>query len=170
MSRANCDRNALTQQRLKELLNYDPTTGIWTWIKGRPGTSVGKVAGKIDDEGYRRINVDRNGYRSARLAFLYMTGAWPIHEADHKNRNRLDDRWENLRDATRSQQEFNKPSTGKIPFKGVVLYKGKKYRARIGKKNKSLGFFDTPEEAYAAYLKAAQELHGEFGGSDASDS
>ena len=92
----------LTQARLKELLHYDPSTGIFTRLKtvsnnGKKGAIAGGVC-KIN--GYRRIVVDYKTCIASLLAWLYMEGYWPEHEIDHINRIKHDDRWENLRHVT----------------------------------------------------------------------
>lgn len=91
----------LTQSRLTELLHYDPTTGIFTWIKQVCNSvNVGDIAGsehKVD--GYIQIGVDGVLYRAHRLAFLYMTGAFPDVHVDHISGLRADNRWTNLRNA-----------------------------------------------------------------------
>lgn len=79
---------------LKERLIYDPHTGVFTW---RDGRHAGKRAGGINDRGYRRIKLRGKRYKAARLAYFYMTGAWPPALMDHRNRTRDDDRWDNLR-------------------------------------------------------------------------
>ncbi|SRR6266446_2339189 len=90
-------KKILTQERLKELLHYDPETGVFSWILKRPAYGGNKKRGHE----YVLINdVDGRDYRAARLAHLYMTGEWPKHKMDHINRIKDDNRWENLRDVT----------------------------------------------------------------------
>jgi hypothetical protein len=100
----------LTQERLKEILHYDPETGMWTWIKERKYMNilVGSIAGTVKSNGYLYIGIDRKQYRASRLAFLYMTGKLPPDEVDHKNRVRLYNRWSNLRLVTHSENQQNK--------------------------------------------------------------
>ena len=158
-------RTELTQEHLKTLLHYDPDTGIWTWRVNRTGgVKAGMTAGYINDRRYRRIVVQNRIQYSHRLAWLYMTGNWPT-QIDHKNGNKSDDRWQNLRIATHSQNEYNKPLgiTNTSGFKGVSK-NGNRWRAhiRINGKSTHLGRFPTKEEAAAAYRKAAIDLHGEY--------
>lgn len=96
---------ALTQERLKHLLQYDPNTGIWTWNNPNPrsGRVSGEVAGGPTLQGYWRLRVDCVSYRSARLAWFYMTGEWPVYEVDHINSDPSDDRWENLQSMDQAQ-------------------------------------------------------------------
>lgn len=91
----------LSQQYLKGVLHYDPSTGSFTWkIRTARRIRIGDVAGSITKKGYVSIRIDGQPYQAHRLAFLYMTGSFPSDLVDHDNRNRLDNRWVNLVDAT----------------------------------------------------------------------
>ena len=77
----------LTQERLKEVLHYDPETGIFMWLVAPNGRiRVGMEAGSSHD-GYIGIKVDRILYKAHRLAWFYMTGEWPANDVDHWDRN-----------------------------------------------------------------------------------
>ena len=159
----------LTQQRLKEALDYDPETGIFTRrhvkIKNGMSTLSGRKAGYINPIGYVVFSVDGVNYLAHRLAWMYVTGEWPPQHTDHINGIRHDNRWCNLRVATPTQNYANAPrkSSNTSGFKGVSLH-GKKWRARIRWNGKylSIGSFDTKEEAQMAYAEAAQRYYGEF--------
>lgn len=158
----------ITAVRLRELLHYDPETGVFTHRVGRKGrgTRAGDVAGRIrKQDGYRRIGLDHGRYVASRLAWLYMTGEWPAAEIDHINCVRSDDRFINLRPATRDENARNtrRPSSNTSGLKGVS-WRGGKWRATIKKDRKPIhiGFFASPEAAHAAYVAKAQELFGEF--------
>ena len=162
----------LTAARLHKLLHYDPKNGIFTWrsINGRSKMHVGDVAGVINNRnGHRVIGIDYRMYGASRLAFLYMQGRWPSAEIDHRNCNPSDNRWHNLRPATRSQNSQNtsiqkRKKEKQIP-KGVGWHKHlKKYRAYIGLNGRhiSLGYFDDPNKAHAAYVNAAKKYFGKF--------
>lgn len=99
----------LTQERLKELLDYDPETGIFTRKTNQGGRNghFGATAGTQSRDGYIYIHIDRHKYASHRLAFLWMAGGWPADQTDHINRVRTDNRWENLRDVTNAQNQYN---------------------------------------------------------------
>jgi len=155
----------LTAERLRELLSYDPETGVFTWLVIRGGAKADKPAGTVKRDGYRWIRVDCRGYVDGRLAWLYMTGQWPKHSIDHKNCNSVDCSWDNLREANLSQQAANQRirknhATG---FKGVHRSKDR-FVARIWRHNRYdyVGTYDTAEQAHSAYMLEAIKLHGEF--------
>lgn len=161
----------LTQEYLKSLFRYDPETGHFVRLVSR-GQSRASRAGVIagcEINGYIVIGIDGKSYKAHRLAVLYMTGQWPSGHLDHWDLCRSNNRWKNLRPATQSQNGANRacfPNTTS-GYKGVYCHKKKRrvwWRARImlNGKRRSLGLFDTPAEANAAYLRAATELFGQF--------
>jgi hypothetical protein len=163
---------SLTAARLRKLLKYDPRTGRFTWRVSRGRLVPGATAGWIAHHGYHRINIDEKSYYAARLAVLYMTGSWPRRDVDHINGNTSDNRWSNLRQATRSQNSANMSARG-TGLKGVVFYPptgllrprpAKPYCAYIKVNYRSiyLGRFKTAKEAHAAYMTAAKDYVGDF--------
>ena len=88
----------LTAARLRELLHYDPDTGVFTWRVRRGVASAGSVAGNTTKDGRVSIYVDNISYRAARLAWLYVYGEWPIKDVGYKNRDCRDTRIDNLMD------------------------------------------------------------------------
>ncbi len=113
------------------------------------------------------ISVDGVRYKAHRLAFLYMVGQVPICDVDHINRNPSDNRWSNLREATRQQNMANIGLTraNKSGYRGVSWVEEKKrWKAQIRRAgtNRHIGYFDTPEAAYDAYVRVAIVEHGEF--------
>lgn len=159
----------LTQERLKECLFYDPDTGIWTWLKpSGKRAKIGVRAGKPHKSGYWIITIDNRGYISSVLAFFYMTGRWPIRQIDHKNGVRDDDRWENLREATQQQNNYNQ----KIRKDNTSGCKGVCWRPKRNKwfsfifeegKQKGLGCYDTFEEAKKVRLEAEKKsVHSNY--------
>ena len=157
----------LTAERLREVLSYHKLSGKFTWLIHRNKSLVGKVAGTIDSNGYVLIRIDGRLYRACRLAYLYVEGMWPAHQIDHKNLDKADDAWLNLRPATNSQNSMNKAilKANTSGFKGVYwLKRERKWLAAItvNKKLKRLGTFRDREAAYRSYLCAAEKLHGEF--------
>lgn len=157
----------ITQQRLKELLHYDPESGWFTNLvqRGQRGT-IGAVAGNHDKDGYIVIQIGGRKYRAGRLAWLYMTGEWPT-EVDHWDGVYDNDSWSNLRDGTHADNMANSNrATGMSGLRGVNRdpRNPTKWRSRVsyGNCRQWLGPFDSPEEAYEAYLKAVEHHHGEF--------
>lgn len=160
-------KSKITQKQLKELLRYDPETGLFTWMVNRVRVRPGDIAGKRRKDGYVVIVIDGVSYSAHRLAWLYMTGSFPSLMVDHINLDGCDNRWANLRLATNSQNQANTsaPSNNTSGFKGVSWRPAeKKWAANlgVGRKKVSLGYYDTPEEAHAAYAVAASEHHGSF--------
>lgn len=155
----------LTQARLKEVLHYGPETGLFTWLSTViPPVYAGKISGYIDDYGYRVLNLDGNRRSQHRLAYLYMTGDYPVNQIDHVNGDRSDNRWCNLRPATDSQnrQNMKKKAGTKSRFQGVTWFpRDGTWMSRIGINYKSvfLGYFKTEEEAHQAYVSAKTQHH-----------
>jgi hypothetical protein len=153
---------------VRELLDYAPDTGVLTWrVALTSFIKVGQVAGKTDKRGYSQIGIGRRNYMAHRLAWLHVHGTWPPNQIDHINGNPADNRISNLRLATASQNIANSrlhcDSTSGL--KGICFVKKqKRWAARIQRdgRRRYVGFFDTAEEAHAAYCHAAQELFGEF--------
>lgn len=160
----------ITQDRLKRLLRYNRATGVFVWID-RPSNRVhiGDVAGHVSNsDGYVWIRLDGRLYVAHVLAWLYVMGDYPTNEIDHRDLNRANNAWSNLRPATREQQMHNLPrkSNNKSGYKGVDLHKASGlYRARIRKDGVVywLGCFKTAELAHAAYCEASTKLHGAYG-------
>ena len=157
---------ALTANRLRKLLKYDPATGIFRWRVHRGGpTNIDGVAGGIHPPtGYRQIRIDGKLYRANRLAWLYMTGKWPKLEIGYINRNISDTRWANLRAMTPSQRGATSRRRNKHGVRGIWITKSGKYVAhiKVAGKKKYLGLFDTIEKASVAYTRAAKDAFGQF--------
>ena len=157
----------LTYERLTEVLDYDPDIGVFTWKKSTTNcVRAGAVAGAVSG-GYRRIKIDCRLYAAHRLAWLYQTRSWPPDMIDHIDGNKLNNRFRNLREATRSENNSNskRPANNSSGFKGVS------YRKQVGRwtaqitvnnKRSHIGYFNTPEAAHAAYVRAAKQSRGEF--------
>lgn len=153
----------ITQARLKELLSYDPETGVFINIGRRsPNVAPGKPAGSIDNKGYRTIMVDRQRVLAHRLVFVYLGEDVPKF-VDHVNGDRADNRRANLRGATaRGNAENRRRPQGSNPLLGTFWNKARrKWQAKIKVDGRALylGCFDTAEEAHQAYLAAKRELH-----------
>ncbi|MGE8141834.1 HNH endonuclease [Novosphingobium sp. NPDC080210] len=157
----------ITQQQLREQLDYDPSTGVFTWVVSRPGVARGKVAGCIQGD-YVAITIHRRRYLAHRLAWLFENGHLPDErEVDHRDGDGLNNRIANLRLATRAQNGANRgvsrnSSTGHT---GVSFIRSRgRFQATIGinGKNICLGQFKTLDEAVEARRLAASDMHGEF--------
>ena len=144
----------LTAERLRELLDYDPETGVFRWKKS------GRTAGSQKRNGYRFLVIDKRTHAEHRLAWIYMKGNPPRGEIDHMNRCRSDNRIANLRDVTRLDNQANK-KPGASGLSGAYPV-GKRFVSAVwdGTKRVRLGAFNTAKEAHAAYLGAYKILHG----------
>lgn len=149
--------------------SYDESTGVLTRAERRRSYPAGSRVGKIDHYGYLILTYVDGGtkryIRAHRVIFKMMTGADPSGEVDHINGDRLDNRWVNLRDSTRLENRANAKmqSNNRSGFKGVVQ-RGKKWTACIKGPSGGvvIGYFQTPEEAHAAYAMKASEIFGDF--------
>ena len=160
-----------TYARLREVLHYDTETGVFTWLKSGSGRRPDLTAGRQHSEGYIHIGIDGRRYYAHRLAWLYMTGAFPKEQIDHKNADRSDNRWSNLREATQFQNNANarRSKRNKSGFKGVSwAKKHKKWTAHISVEGRqiNLGLFDDASVAHAAYVRMATAAHGAFARAD----
>ena len=158
---------SLTQERVREIFDYDPHTGSIKWrLPSSRRVHVGDEAGTVS-LGYRRVNIDHHFYLAHPLAWLWMTGEWPKGEIDHVNLDRADNRWCNLRAATRSQNLANVMAriNNSCGIKGVWWHKGAgKWTSQIQVDGTAihLGLFGTKEAAHVAYAEAAKEHFGDF--------
>lgn len=152
---------------IRTILSYRPETGGFTWrVSNSNRVKVGDAAGGINEYGYRVLGINGSLYMASHVAWVYMTGVWPV-EVDHRDTDQLNDAWGNLREATRSQNQANrhKQRNNTSGFKGVCFHpQTGKWRARImwAGKATSLGLHATREAAHAAYCAAAPHVHGEF--------
>ena len=167
------------REYLLACFDYDPDTGALTW-KRRPRehfpsegqwTSwntrfASKQAGGLNNKGYRVIVFRGNAYKAYRLIWKWMTGEEPPDNPDHKDGNPDNNRWANLRPATQPQQSWNTRlhKDNSIGFRGVQRTPSGKFAARIWIDGayRSLGSFNTPEEAAAAREPIARQQRGEF--------
>lgn len=166
----------ITAEEARELLDYDPDTGVLIWKHKVEVTRedrifnkrfAGKEAGYKDERAYIQVRIDGVIYYAHRLIWLIVTGKWPADEVDHINSQKTDNRFCNLREATHKENSANKRTriSSKSKTKGVHWHaQSKKWRAyiRIDKKQIHLGLFETIEAASAAYAKAASDAYGEF--------
>lgn len=154
----------LTQERLKELLSYDPSTGAFTWVAPlSTRMKAGDLAGYLRKDGYIQIYLEGVRYMAHRLAVLWVKGQFPTDKVDHKNNVRSDNRWDNLREGTQSFNMQNLKKAHKDSVTGLLgAYPyGDKFRAQImvSGKLKNLGLFDTAEKAHSEYMAAKAVYH-----------
>lgn len=150
-------------EAVREDLRYDPETGLFTRLRTSSANAVkGDAAGSRSVRGYHFLFLRGRRYRAHRLAFLYMTGEWPSQLVDHVNGDPSDNRWCNLRLATKAQNRTNS-RVSKNSLSGIkgVSQKGNRWRARLGGR-RYLGSFATKDAARAAYEAAAIEAYGEY--------
>lgn len=132
----------------------------------RGNSPEGKIVGSVTSDGYRQVTINWRVYSEHRLAWFYVYGVWP-EELDHINGDRLDSRISNLRECTRSQNQFNRRKGRTTPLKGAHKYRGVwKSVLYVNKKAIYLGKFNTAEEAHDAYVAASKKYHKEFGRTD----
>lgn len=153
----------ITAEELRRLLHYSQESGLFTRrVRTNPCVQVGDVVATPHPRGYVLVSVGARKYLAHRLAWLYMTGEWPEVEIDHRNRVRSDNRWDNLREATTSQNRQNiaLETCSMSGLRGAVFTRGR-FRSVIKVNGNSvyLGRFKTAEEAHEAYLNAKREFH-----------
>lgn len=154
----------LTHARLKTLLRYNKRTGVFTWrVTTSSKSMVGNVAGYMRKDGYVSIMINWKRYLVHRLAWLYVNGRWPKNHIDHKDGRPWNNRWNNLRDVTRCENQQNRRCAAKQNKLGIlgVRSQGKKFSARIVCDGHEiyLGTFDTAKAASRVYLQTKRELH-----------
>ncbi|WP_407300150.1 HNH endonuclease [Raoultella planticola] len=148
----------ITLDELRGLVRYDPDTGCFHHLVARKNVSVGDVAGGLDMEGYIRLRLNGRRYKAHRLAIFYMTGKWP-KAVDHKNKNRSDNRWCNIRPCSLAENNQNPGISpkNKSGCPGVHWHgRQKKWIAaiQIDRKKLHLGSFSSKEGAEAVAVAA----------------
>ena len=160
-------RDPLTAERLREVLDYDASTGVFTRrLCVGQRTRVGELAGTDNGAGYLQCRVNGRLHKCHRLAWLHVHGHWPKFDIDHINGSRTDNRISNLRDAptyVNVQNQRRAPSNNDSGLLGVHAYcwKGYPYSALITVHGKRvwLGKFTTAQAAHEAYINAKRERH-----------
>ena len=154
---------------VRERFNYDPETGELRWRVGSRRRPAGELAGTAVLSEKGRISVGFMGkvYRAHVLIWVWQTGEWPSHQIDHINQNPGDNRWSNLRAATKSENMRNiaRIKSNTSGYKGVGwCAAASKWRAYIKADGVSyhLGVFADKEAAARAYAEAAAKLHMAF--------
>lgn len=163
-------REILTHAQVSILLACDRDTGQLTWLVNRGRLAkAGDVAGRLDKTyGYVIIKVHCQAYKAHRVVWLLMTGAWPDKFLDHIDGNRANNRFENLREATKAQNQQNRYKANSNNVSGCLGVTWNKRddvwqsRIMIDKKSINLGSFKTLDEAKTAYLLSKRKMH-DFG-------
>lgn len=162
----------MDQRQLRDMLDYDPATGIMVWRNcskyhaRKNGKEAGVITPSRAGKYYCKLSIAGKRYARSRLAFLWMTGRWPTEQVDHINGNSLDDRWENLREVTQTQNAWNhkgrKREQSDLPM--GVRRLGRRFQARlaVNKTMVHLGTFETAQQASETYRKAREVHYGEF--------
>lgn len=151
------------EEYIKTFLRYDHSTGVIYWTKFAPSSLVGKEAGSLTPHGYREIKTKHFRAKSHRVAWFLYHGSWPLNYIDHINGIKDDNRIDNLRDISLSENQWNQSAPHKhnsCGFLGVEKA-GDKWVARIQKhgKRKYLGRFETAELAHRAYIQEKIKVH-----------
>lgn len=154
----------ITQDRLKAKLSYSPDTGLFTRAvdcgsRFKAGTESGTLS-----NGYRQIQVDGKLYRAHRLAFLYMLGEYPKNDVDHIDGDRDNNKWSNLRPATRAENLRNAKikNTNKSGFNGVCWSKSRskwEVHVTVDCVHIFLGEFHCKLDAIAARIRANKKYN-----------
>jgi len=152
-------KHKLTQKRLKEILHYNPKAGIFTWLRTRGGAIKGDDVGYINKVGYRIIGIDNKLYNASRLAWLYMSGYFPEHEVDHRDRIKNNNKWENLRHVSHqcNLRNCKKRNTNTSGITGVSWHKRcKKWQVQIKTLDRliHIGYFNSKLNAAKARWEA----------------
>ena len=155
----------LDAEALRSLMHYDPETGVLTWLKKIAAKQyVGDPVGYLNDKGYIKTKINRVSYGTHQLAWLYMTGVWPEHEVDHKDRDRANNRWLNLRLATHKQNAENRTARrdSSSGFTGVLWSnRDQAWRTTIcvGGRKRHIGTSKVLIDAVALRIRASREHH-----------
>ncbi len=155
----------LTAQRLRELVHYDPATGLFTRRVTGNGVRAGDIMGTPLKTGHLKASVDGREYLLNRLAFLYMTGEWPKGDSDHRHGRPADNRWDELRDVTHRENIQNRRKANKNSKSGLLGASWRKDRGNwtarifVGNKYLSLGSYPTAQQAHEAYVEAKRKFH-----------
>lgn len=154
----------LNAEKLRQLLDYDPATGIFTWrVTVARNRKAGQVAGSASTQGYVVITINGRTYKAHRLAWFHVYGSWPALMLDHINQNRSDNRISNLRLADAVLNGKNrKPNRGREGATGATFIQSRqRWIASIivDKKRMHLGSFIRQKDAVAAYAAAKEKFH-----------
>ena len=150
------------KEELKQVLRYEPNTGLLFWTDYAHKSVRGKQAGTLN-RGYIVVMYKAKFYKAHRLAWLLAHGQWPQKHIDHINGQKSDNRLSNLRDVDdmlNQQNRYNARVDSKSGLMGASPYRNRwKSQIKINGELKYLGVYDTPEIAHAVYMQAKQQHH-----------
>lgn len=153
---------------VKAYIKYDPDTGFFTWNKS-PNTRVRKSinprigAGTLSSSGYLIISLSGKRWQAHRLAWFCMTGKIPEGFIDHIDGNKLNNKFSNLRECTRSDNSCNSKKQDRVAIKGIRVLKSGQYEARVGKDGTTYRMQSTDlAEATNWLVSKREELHKQF--------
>ena len=155
-------RQLPTFERVHELLRYEAEAGKLFWKKSNSNRiKVGGEAGSVASNGYRYVGIDGKLLLAHRVVFFMQSGKWPSGDIDHKDGDRLNNAWDNLRECNRrTNNENRKRPTGAVPVLGVSISRGRyKAQIQVDGRNMGLGRYNTINDAEAAYLSAKRRMH-----------
>ena len=147
------------------MITYEPSTGLVYWTARKGGRRFDRPVGSKNSNGYLSVGIDWKYYQLHRLIWLYMTGKWPVDCIDHKDGIRTNNAWNNLREASRSENNMNVGPKVSHGLKGASYHKPSNMwvaQIRVKGEKKHIGYFATSDEAHNAYVEAAKHYHGEF--------
>ncbi len=150
---------------LKEHFSYDPDTGVITALSNRGRVRKGMELGSKTVAGYLTVSLNGKSYLCHRLAFFLINDAWPVNDVDHINGDRSDNRWCNLRQATRQQNLFNKlGNKAKTLPRNVYPHKSGRFRVKmkIDGLTRHFGYYSSVEEAADKANQIRKLFHGEY--------
>lgn len=153
----------LPPELVRELVNYDPETGVFTLRSSPKAHCVGNILGAVDAKGYVRFNIQKISVAAHRVAWVHQYGYWPRDQIEHVNGVRSDNRIANLRECTNAEnrQNIKREGYGVSGHVGVHRGYGGKWVASIGLAGKRvyLGIYDNVDDAIAAYKAAKVGTH-----------
>jgi hypothetical protein len=157
------DKTKLTFEKANALLRYYPDTGLLYWKVAKGVRRAGDIAGRVDSKGhYLWTVIDGVKYANHRLAWLLTHHQFPLDQLDHINRDKQDNRLDNLRECSMAENCQNRAiyQTNQWGFAGVAISRNK-YKAviQVDGVKKSIGVWNSPEEAHAVYLAVKDALH-----------
>lgn len=155
----------MTQNELKQLLHYEPSTGIFTWLQSKGKVKAGTIVGSKQKYGHLAVKINGKNYYLHRLAWLYVYGKFPDYMIDHINGIANDNKIDNLRDVSNKVNQHNQKNAHINSNSGLLgaswNTKNKAWKAQIKHNGQVIyiGLYKTAELAHNAYINVKKELH-----------